>query len=286
MASYYPIVKSDTIDGMDKKILGGALMVAFVLGLTMGRSVPKQGMNDAASTQPASATVAADAATTIPMNYTYYPVTKVVDGDTIAVDINGKNTTIRLIGLDTPETVDPRKPVQCFGEEASTKAKEVLTGKRVRIETDPSQGERDKYGRLLAYIFLEDGTLFNKFMIAEGYGHEYTYNVPYKYQKEFKDSEQNARENKLGLWTDFVCAEKAERVTKSPDTANTSVPYSPRSLEIRNTDKYECTKNVYNCSSFKTQAEAQAAFDACGGASNDIHKLDRDGDGKVCESLQ
>ena len=138
-----------------------------------------------------------------------YKVVRVVDGDTVAVEINGNKETIRLIGIDTPETVDPRKPVECFGIEASNKAKEILTGKSVKLEADSIVGERDKYGRLLRYIFLEDGTNFNKTMISEGYAYEYTYNSPYKYQDKFKQAEKEAREAERGLWADGVC-ESAE----------------------------------------------------------------------------
>lgn len=134
-----------------------------------------------------------------------YSVVRVIDGDTVIVDVNGQPETLRLIGLDTPETVDPRKPVQCFGVEASNKAKSALSEQKVRIETDPTQGTYDKYGRLLAYIFLPDGMLFNKMMIEEGYGHEYTYHLSYKYQKEFKAAEKQARELKKGLWADGIC---------------------------------------------------------------------------------
>ncbi len=126
-----------------------------------------------------------------------YLVNRVVDGDTIKIDKIG---TVRLIGIDTPETVDPRKEVQCFGIEASNKAKELLEGNEVILELDPSQGDVDKYGRILAYVYLENGEMFNKIMIKEGYAHEYTYNTPYKYQAKFKELEQKARELKLGLW--------------------------------------------------------------------------------------
>jgi micrococcal nuclease len=135
-----------------------------------------------------------------------YKVQRVIDGDTISVSINGKNETLRLIGMDTPETVDPRKPVQCFGREASAKAKEILTGKMVRLEDDRTQSNRDKYQRLLRYVFLEDGTFFNKLMIEEGYAHEYTYQSnPYKYQAEFMEAEKQARENNRGLWSPDSC---------------------------------------------------------------------------------
>ena len=138
-----------------------------------------------------------------------YRVVRVVDGDTLVVDMNGVNTTLRLIGLDTPETVDPRKTVQCFGKEASDKAKSLLAGTSVRVEYDASQGTLDKYGRTLAYIYMNDGELFNRYMIAEGYGHEYTYAVPYAHQAEFKAAEQSAREGKKGLWADGACERAA-----------------------------------------------------------------------------
>jgi micrococcal nuclease len=135
-----------------------------------------------------------------------YKVIKVTDGDTIKVDINGKTETLRLIGIDTPETVDPRKPVQCFAQAASDKAKEILSGKNVRLEADSTQGELDKYNRLLRYVFLEDGTFYNKLMIAEGYAHEYTYQSnPYKYQADFKEAEKQAREQSKGLWSSNTC---------------------------------------------------------------------------------
>ena len=134
-----------------------------------------------------------------------HKVIRVVDGDTVIIKINGKNETVRLIGINTPETVDPRRPVECFGIEASNKAKEILSGKSVKLEADGFVGERDKYGRLLRYIFLEDGTNFNKMMISEGYAYEYTYDLPYKYQNEFKQTENEAREAKKGLWVDGVC---------------------------------------------------------------------------------
>lgn len=137
--------------------------------------------------------------------YTYYSVTEVVDGDTVKINMNGKVETLRLIGMDTPETVDPRKPVQCFGKEASNKAKELLSGKKIRIEMDPTQGERDKYDRLLAYVYRDDGIFYNKYMIEQGYAHEYTYNTPYKYQAEFKAAQKSAQTAQLGLWSPNTC---------------------------------------------------------------------------------
>lgn len=133
-------------------------------------------------------------------------VLRVIDGDTIEVSLNNEKETVRLIGIDSPEVLDERKPVQCFGKEASKKAKETLNGRAVILEGDSTQENRDKYGRLLRYVFLENGINFNRFMLSGGYALEYTYNSnPYKYQLEFKEAEGKARENKKGLWADNVC---------------------------------------------------------------------------------
>lgn len=207
-----------------------------------------------------------------------YKVVRVVDGDTFSIDKDGVNTTLRLIGLDTPEVVDPRKPVQCFGREASDKAKAILSGQSVRIDLDKTQGEFDKYDRTLAYAFLADGTNFAEMMIREGYGHEYTYNLPYKYQTEFKMAEKFARENERGLWAPGVCEEEIQPApAPAPTTTPTTTP-TPSS-------GYACLSDTYNCTNFKTHGEAQAVYESCGGVSNDVHRLDADKDGEACESL-
>ena len=80
-----------------------------------------------------------------------------MDGDPIHVRLNNQDGTIRIIGMDTPEVVDPRTPVQCFGREASNRAKELLTRQMVTIAQDPTQDSRDRFGRYLAYVWLPDG---------------------------------------------------------------------------------------------------------------------------------
>jgi micrococcal nuclease len=133
-------------------------------------------------------------------------VVRVVGGDTVDVRVGGRVERVRLIGLDTPESVDPRRPVECFGREASRKAAELLpVGAAVQLEADPSQGDRDKYGRLLRYIVLPDGRHFAEVMIAEGYGFEYTYAVPHRYQERFRAAQRQAREEERGLWTAGAC---------------------------------------------------------------------------------
>jgi endonuclease YncB( thermonuclease family) len=169
--------------------------------------------------------------------YRYYSVTSVVDGDTVKVNINGTVETLRLIGMDTPETVDPRKPVQCFGKEASNKAKELLVGTKVRLEKDSTQGELDKYGRTLAYVYREDGLFYNKYMIEQGYAHEYTYNTPYKYQAEFKAAQKSAQESLRGLWSPSTC--------NGDTTSNSSQPSTTQSAGKFYTSSHYSAKYYY-----------------------------------------
>ncbi len=99
---------------------------------------------------------------------TSVPVVRVIDGDTIKVEIDGKQESVRLIGVDTPETVHPRKPVERFGKEASEFTKRIAEGQTVKLEPDPGNADRDRYGRLLRYVYLEDGRLLNAEIIRQG----------------------------------------------------------------------------------------------------------------------
>ena len=122
---------------------------------------------------------------------------RAVDGDTIIVNIAGVKERVRLIGVDTPETKHPRKPVQYYGKEASMFTANMVEGKKVRLEFD--QNQRDRYKRLLAYVYLEDGTFLNAEIVKQGYGHAYT-KFPFKYLNEFRQHEREARTMKRGLW--------------------------------------------------------------------------------------
>jgi len=139
-------------------------------------------------------------------------VTKIVDGDTIDVNIYGKTERVRLIGVDTPETVDPRRPVECFGKEAFLKTKEMLLDKKIYLKSDITQSDRDKYGRLLRYIFLEDGTNYNLWLINNGYAYEYTHLLPYKYQSDFKSAQKEAQGNLIGLWSPQICGNNLSNI--------------------------------------------------------------------------
>ncbi len=128
-------------------------------------------------------------------------VIKVIDGDTIEIEGGQK---VRYIGIDTPETKHPQKAVQCFGKEASEKNKELVEEKRVRLEKDVS--EKDKYGRLLRYVYLPAGKagvgeiFINDYLVRQGYAYAATFPPDVKYQQLFLDAQKEARENNRGLW--------------------------------------------------------------------------------------
>jgi len=128
-----------------------------------------------------------------------YTVTKTIDGDTIQVKMGDKTETVRLIGVDTPETHDPRKSVQCFGQKAADYTKQQLLGKQVRLESDPNDSDRDKYKRLLRYVYVGD-TLINKQLISEGYAFAYVV-FPFTKVDEFRQAETEARTANRGLWS-------------------------------------------------------------------------------------
>src|SRR5262245_31186132 len=136
---------------------------------------------------------------------TAHRVLRVIDGDTIVISLDGKETKVRLIGVDTPETVDFRKPVEAFGKEASRFTSNLLQGKSVYLEY--GQEKSDKYGRTLAYVYRAPDVLFiNLEIIRQGYGHAYTEFPPFEHMELFRHYEKAAREAKRGLWGDDAVA--------------------------------------------------------------------------------
>ena len=183
------------------------ILIIVVLVTILGEKLPFESLTIAVKNPQIANTAASEQRASIPVKEGFYPVVRVIDGDTIVVHVDGVDEKIRLIGVNTPETVDPRKTVECFGKEASSFTKKLLENKFVRLEVDSSQDNRDKYKRLLRYVFLEDGTLFNKELIAAGYAYEYTYKIPYIHQAEFKSAQRDAEENKRGLWAPDACVQ-------------------------------------------------------------------------------
>jgi endonuclease YncB( thermonuclease family) len=128
-----------------------------------------------------------------------YAINRYVDGDTIDVNMNGSVETIRFIGVDTPETHKPNTPVQCYGPEASSYTHSLIGKNSLRLEADPLDTNRDRYGRLLRYIYLPDGTLVEAKLIGEGYGFAYT-QFPFQKKAQFIALEQSAKQSGKGLW--------------------------------------------------------------------------------------
>lgn len=128
-----------------------------------------------------------------------YFVTEVVDGDTYKINYEGKEQKVRLIGVDTPESVHPDKSKNTqYGKEASNYVKELIEKKYISLEFDVSK--TDKYGRLLAYVYLENGEMLNMRLIKEGYAQVATYPPNVKYVDTFKNLQEEARKNKIGFW--------------------------------------------------------------------------------------
>ncbi len=133
-------------------------------------------------------------------------VLRAVDGDTLEVSMeNGAKEKVRVLGIDTPETVDPRKEVQCFGKDASQKMKDLLVGKVVTLIRDPAQ-DKDVYKRLLRYVDL-NGTDIGAQMIREGYAYSYK-KYPHPRLSEYNALELQARESARGLWGSCATSSK------------------------------------------------------------------------------
>lgn len=135
-------------------------------------------------------------------------VVRVVDGDTIVVAIGGTEEKVRIIGIDTPETKKPGTEIQPFGPEATEYLTEMVKNNQVRLEFDPSQGERDKYGRMLAHVWTTDNSNDNNPIQLVGYAQlknglakEYTFRTAYRYQDLYRDTEQRAKDQSIGLWS-------------------------------------------------------------------------------------
>lgn len=136
-------------------------------------------------------------------------VVRAVDGDTLVVTIDGqpKEVTIRLLGINTPETVDPRRKVECFGKEASARMHELVDGKRVRLVEDVQADNVDKYGRLLRNVLSDGGVDVNAVMVGEGYAYSYlSFPLNPSRKAELKKLENDARIAQRGLWSTSTCS--------------------------------------------------------------------------------
>lgn len=207
-------------------LLGCALLaLGFFIGHFPLSSSPSLSLSQLSATPSSSPTQLSN----------LYLVSRVVDGDTVELE-NGEK--VRYIGIDTPETLDPRKPVQCFGKEASAKNKQLVEGKRVRLEKDVT--DRDKYNRLLRYVYVVDETpgteaFVNLELVRQGFAHSYSYPPDIAHQGEFIAAEKEARNSGLGLWSSCPIASPTQIAPDNPSgvSLSPSLSLSPVSCLIK-----------------------------------------------------
>lgn len=206
-----------------------------------------------------------------------FKVLRIVDGDTIVVDVRGNKETVRLLGIDTPETVDPRKPVQCFGKAASAKMKSFVQGKSVILVDDRTQGNRDVYRRLLRYVYLPDSvwTFVNGEMVKQGYAFSYR-QYPTRMLEKFNLLEKYAREHNLGLWS--ACPISVTPAVYIPQAvqANTA-PIQSTPVVQQNSGGFACDCSK-TCTQISSCAEAQCQLNSCS-----CSVRDGDHDGIACD---
>ncbi|WP_345805477.1 thermonuclease family protein [Bacillus subtilis] len=172
-----------------KKIAGYGLSLVLLLGILVS-------CNKAADTPPADETTAADQQQSL----ISAEVVNVVDGDTIDVRMkSGKQERVRFILVDTPETVHPKKGEEPFGREASDFTKKTLSGQKVDLKLGVQ--ERDKYGRLLAYVYLKDGTMINELLLQKGLARVDVFPPNTEFVDQFRDIEAQVKKEHKGIWS-------------------------------------------------------------------------------------
>lgn len=203
-----------------------------------------------------------------------YRVTDVVDGDTVKLTrlAGGGQVTVRVLGIDTPETRDPRRGVGCFGPEASAWSNRLLQGKRVTIRTDATQDTRDRYGRLLAYITLPNGKDYSTVAARSGYAKYYLYRTPVARTSKIQAAERSARDAGKGLWG-------APCYGNTDATPKTQVQPAPQPVAPEPAASDSGSTYYKNCDAARS---AGAAPVRTGDPGYGRH-LDRDGDGVGCE---
>ena len=197
------VTTASTIEAVSRRRATLVLLVAVVAAVAAcgdltGTPAPRATPGAAVGSTPATSPAPGVAAR----------VARVVDGATLKVTISGRTDTVRVIGLDTPESVKPGTPVECFALQASAEAKLLLpVGGAIRLQADPTQATRDRYGRLLAHVWLADATLFAERMIRGGFGiHDIYEGVPSIYASRLAAAEAAARGALRGLWSPTTCA--------------------------------------------------------------------------------
>lgn len=195
-----------------------------------------------------------------------YPVIAVIDGDTFKIRIGTKIESVRILGIDAPETSTLRTgSTECYGKESTTFASLSLIGKSVRISRDFTQDPRDKYGRILANVFLSNGSLYAEKAVLSGSAYRYVYaNKPVLYDARLLKAEAIAKKNSVGVW------EKCQRKEIS----------KPLISPPKRDNGFDCSIKKTICAQMISCQEAKFYLNSCG-----ISRLDGDKDGMPCETI-
>jgi len=204
-----------------------------------------QPFNSPPAFQPSPTPIPQVAASTSAVLREKATVVRVADGDTFEISTGQR---VRLIGIDTPETSDPRRPVGCFGSQATAKTKELLLGAVVEMEKDVS--ETDRYGRLLRYVY-KNGLFINEILVREGYAVSSAYPPDVKYQDQFRRAQAEAVANLHGLWSPACQLPTPESTQSSSSSASWQC---------------DCTRS---CSALSSCQEAQYQLHTCGCSARD-----------------
>jgi micrococcal nuclease len=231
------------------------LVVALLLAACSGPPTPNRTTGVAVTTAP-SRTAAAHGDPAL--------VTRVIDGDTIEVSYRGRDLDVRLIGVDTPETVAPGRPVECGGPAASAFTKARLDGRRVELEFDVER--LDRYGRTLAYVWV-DGRLFNRTLVARGYARVATYPPDVAHVDAFLAAERHARAANLGLWS--ACSDSGADLIGGGQGSGACDPSYPGVCIPPPPPELDCS---------------DVRFDHFQVLPPDPHRFDGDGNGIGCEA--
>jgi len=201
-----------------------------------------------------------------------YPVLGVIDGDTVEVGYRG-GVSVRIIGIDTPETVHPSVADECWGQVASNAATRLLSGRRVSLRFDASQGRLDAYGRTLGYLGIRGVGDFGLAMVKRGHAAEYTYDVAYRNQGKYQAAEQAARATGRGLWGKCGGPDKSLAASQPKPKPRSNAAPGPNCEP-----GYDPCVPLYppdvDC------ADVDGPISVTG---SDPHALDADGDGLACE---
>jgi micrococcal nuclease len=259
-------------------VVTGAAAIAACVLVGCGIAEPS---TSTASSSIIEASTATDSSHPAPPDgaETGWQVVRVSDGDTIVVARDGREEKVRLLGIDTPESVDPRRPVACFGREASARTTELADGQVVTLAADPTQDDRDRFGRRLAFVWLPDGRLLNLALVEDGYAHEIIYDGPTIYQDELAAAEADARTDERGLWAPDTCAGALDLpVGDTPSTtAPTTTPGSGATSGCSPEYEGACIPPAppdLDCGDIDERGFASVG--------SDPHRLDGDGDGVAC----